>query len=379
MPILDPTDYQAAFGKAILETSTIDSWRKLTNINSFATKLLNTGIPAITSLMPKADYHNYSGVNPEEHSNYLGKFFQLARFVDGDSSTTRKKFFTDTYLNLDGSAISAGPFGTTIAAQTPKVEFDQKPWSQDWSGVGAHIKAYMIGKWNPNVALSQSISQNISDPIFKDKTNKPTVPTAIESWYNAAPQTSDSNGKFSRLDLLKCIAGSGTSNPIIQRQVNGELFIRGYLMNQLVVESPPGSAAHYFGGAIANKLGLLSGPSGTTKRFWGLVSNLVRTGATKPIDPTFETNIKVFSAALCACALSSPYDNHSFYEIITVIDPEDKLECAGSLTDFNSKYFTRLNASAPDCFPILDAAISNWSHTYKWGPGSGTDCCQIKK
>lgn len=377
MPILKEDAYQEALRNAFREKEVIREWRELANINSFAYKLLNTGIQAVTALMTKIDYHNYSGIVPGDKINYLGKFFHLARFVDGDSTTTRKKFFTDAYLELDGKPISEGPFGTTLATKTPKVEFDQKPWTQNWSNVAAHIKGYIDGKWA--LGDAPSISGNISNQIFSSKTNKPTSAGNIPHWYDQAPQTSKESEPFSRLDLLKCIAAAGSLDPINQAQVGNAMFIRGYLMNQLVTETSGGPATDYYGTATGNHLGLLSGPSGTTKRFWGLVSNFVREGGIKQIDPKVETELKVFSAALCACALSSPYDNHSFYEIITVIDPADKLNCNGSLKKFNSDYYETLSSTPPTCFATLDQAIASWSRSYKWGPGSGADSCQIKK
>ncbi|KZD01139.1 MULTISPECIES: hypothetical protein [unclassified Thalassospira] len=369
MPLLDSKKYETALANAQNESSVINEWRALANIDSFAYKLLNTGITDITSLMPKVDYHNYSGVVRGEDKNFLGKFFHLARFVDGDSTNKRKAFFSEAYLNLDGKPITAGPFGKTAA------QYDEKPWSKSWDSVSPHIKGYIEGRWRSTSSLNRSITQNINDPIFSKKTKKPDDLSQIPGWYADAPPTSNETGAFSRLDLFKCIAGAGSVSPIVQPQIGGELYIRGYLMNQLVVESPSGTAAEYYGKAIGDKLGLLSGPSGTSKRMWGLISHLVRESKID-IPPDAEKGIRMFCTALCACALSSPYDNHSFFEIVTVVDPMDSLGCDRSYIKFHETYYSKLQEKAPDCLKTLDDAITKWSRQYKWTIG---ESIQVKK
>ena len=59
-------------------------------LNSFADQLLtNELIPAINKQLKAnkadgktVDFNKYSGVQPQEKNNYLGKFFVIARYVD---------------------------------------------------------------------------------------------------------------------------------------------------------------------------------------------------------------------------------------------------------------------------------------------------------
>jgi len=285
-------EYKKVQQNEVTLTSKIQS---LNWIDSFANEIL-TKKPEIKKSVDKLKIAQFSGYSGIKQSGYLGKFFYIARYVD--------EVEKDNYM-----VINPDQKKSPIAKiKEQNYVFDKKPWNVDWEKIPMYTKDHIrlhyteLGK-NDNIQFKkQDYGTQTSDDY-----NKYILDTIGEKY--------DRKDKMQKLAFMQSAATVGTGTPIVQAQNNAKTYIQGYIMNILELDSSNENVEKYYKEAVENGMGLLSGPSGTAHR----VSNLVREIYGKGYD--IKTKIK--TAALCLAALGSPYNCHSFYEIVTVILPED--------------------------------------------------------
>ncbi|OJJ21071.1 hypothetical protein BKI52_10900 [marine bacterium AO1-C] len=256
-------------------------------VTSFANKIIqdNSAIDKTVKEMAlegnlKRNFAYYSGLN--EPNDYLGSFFKIARYVDQQS---KKQHYQDLHY----------PAGSPLAP--PKPTYDMKPWDLYWQQLPVYLTAAIATNWN--AAMQRYTGKHV--------TRQRPSEEVMEAFYDGL-QTSDKLNFLKDVSIVSC-----ARNPIIQAQNNNAPFIQGYIMNVLNLNGQAGQQAYdYYHTALSNRMGLLSGPSGTAHR----INNLLREMyADYDSNPAYAYK----AVALCLAALGVPYNNHSYYEIATVI------------------------------------------------------------
>jgi len=257
------------------------------SVTSFANKIIQDN-PAIDKTVKemaldgnlKRNFAYYSGL--QEPNDYLGSFFKIARYIDQQS---KKQHYQDLYY----------PAGSPLAP--PKPTYDVKPWGLYWQQLPSYLTTAIATHWN--VAMQRYTHKHVTRQRPSEET--------MAAFYDRL-STSDKLAFLKDVSIVSC-----ARNPIIQAQNNNAPFIQGYIMNALALNGEPGQDAYdYYQTALAQRLGVLSGPSGTAHRVNNLLREMYQDYDSNPAYPYQAT-------ALCLAALGVPYNNHSYYEIATVI------------------------------------------------------------
>ena len=271
------------------EINLTNNLQKQTWVESFALEIINNkvGLEKYVENLPIEDFKDYSGII--DYSNYLGKFFYIARYVDSHKEEYKTPILNNSPLN-----------------KAEGVEFDRKPWDLEWDDIPHLIKSHIF---NHRVEIVRTLNKTFYPTInLNKKATQSDFEKDMKNIYNKL-------SKQNKLLLFKTNAMMGTSSPIVQSQIDNKLYIQGYLMNSLLFTE---GGEDYYKTAIDNKLALLSGPSGTAHR----IANLVNELKEKLIGD--DETLMLKTVALCLASLGYPYYCHSFYEIITVVMPDSK-------------------------------------------------------
>jgi len=321
----------------------------MTWLESFASEILTlkSDIKEKVDALPIARFNNYSGLR---QSGYLGKFFYIARYVD----EIEKDEYMERYIDNDSPMYTIN----TVNEQREdrgetKIEFDRKPWTVGWSEIPQYTKDYVF---KHRIEIGRGLSVNLNRPqdfgLESPQEYKTEILNLIgdvyddfkdiyqrwhaEDYRRVVEKVTESLKEKLRRDpndeeleqkveesikriFLGTAAAVGTSSSIVQYQDNGKIYIQGYLMNILDLNSPHEVVKRYYQTAVDEKdMGLLSGPSGTSHRIVNLVRELEEIFRGYP-----NLNLlRLKTTALCLAALGVPYNCHSFYEIVTVTFPD---------------------------------------------------------
>lgn len=283
-------------------------------LNSFANKLLadnliqdiNDELKANKADGKTVDFSKYSGVQPQEKNNYLGKFFVIARYVD---EVKKGEYMT---------GIKDSDPNSPLALKDKTQPFDTKPWDPRlvFKDLPDYIKNHIF-QYRMDI-LKEQQKVPFPFPSFSRNDSEADFFATLESYFNKLDQND-------RAKLLGASALQGTSSPIIQNQVGNRLYIQGYLMNIV-------NTTEYSTLALNNGYGLLSGPSGTAFR----VKKYVQENSQKLNLGKWNEKLQLQTASLCLAALGYPYNCHSYYEIMTVVFP-NKFELPMTIEEFRNK------------------------------------------
>ncbi|MCX4028215.1 hypothetical protein H0A36_20570 [Endozoicomonas sp. SM1973] len=310
------------------EKKTTQELQENTYLNSFAWKFIsdaeNKGIKIkkiIDNKIKEGGFKDFSGI--DEPNNLLKNFFYIARYAD-----INKNDFTQKEKISKNSPL--------YYKELKKATYDEKPWNLDWRQIPDYIKKHIYinrekiftRPFNSEFKIN-SVNFNSDENNFIHDTGK--IYDRLES--STDPKKDGTRFKF----ISKCAKCNRLqSNPIIQYQDDNHPYMEGYLMN--VLDNKDTHAKKYYKTAYDSKLGLLSGPSGTSHRVKNLITSLYK---------NHDQNLDLIITSICLACLGIPYNCHSFYEIVTVIMPDnkdfhniDKFNLSYKKIDWNIKYAT---------------------------------------
>lgn len=248
-----------------------------------------------------AAFESYSGFR---QGGFLGYFFKLARFVDSRNF----KFDEDTSIR------------SRLSGESDGLVYDKKPWDCKWVEIPYYTRDFLFDRRSEISQVFTKLKAETPETGGGDTAREKLAKYTFQFGSSTKNDFLEGVGKaFDKMEpevrrlFLGIAAVAGTSYPINQVQSDNRSYIQGYIMNVLTPERGGKVQEYYEASTMDGRAGCLSGPSGTSRRFHNLVKLLYAN------DDEFT---KLYVAALCVAALDVPYNNHSLYEIMTIVMPD---------------------------------------------------------